>query len=250
MAAAAFLLLLSSCRRQTDFFRQDVACIHNGPIQAGPALLATAGLQQVSYDSAICGFMPMHKDAYWIYTDSLFNNDGSLSSVRLDTLRVTAIFKSPLGPSLFWRMASGNRKGMNGLFYTTDSLLYSIQIAFAIPAYFEGDTWAGYRAAGYPMPRPIIADPRYTDTLFTMNAVSDMAYMEKVFTCKEIITVPSGSYKDCIAVHKFLYPASEQMIFKPGVGMVKFISYYGGSGGMFSYGAVKQVSVLTSYHLF
>lgn len=251
MAAAAFFLLLSSCRRQTDFFRQDVACIHNGPLQAGPALLISAGLQQVSYDSAICGFMPMHKDAYWIYTDSFFNNDGSLSSISQDTLRVKGISKSPLSPSLFWTMGSRNRKGMNGMFYTTDSLLYSIQTAFTSPAYLQGNTWAGYRAAGYPRPRPIIADPRYTDTLFTMNAVSDMAYMEKVFTYNEIITVPSGSYKDCIGVHKFLYtPFSDQLIFKPGLGMVKYISYYDGSGAMFSYGAVKQVSVLTSYHLF
>lgn len=250
LAAAVWLFTFSSCRRQNNFFQQEVICLHNNMPVTGPSVLYSAGLQQVSYDSAICGFMPMHKDAYWIYTDSFFNSDGSLSLVSQDTLRITGIFKSPLSPSLFWRMASRNRKGMNGLFYTTDSLLYSLQAAFAVPTYFQADTWAGYRAAGYPMPHPPATGPRNTDTLFTMNAVSDMAYMEKTFPYHETVNVPAGSYSDCIGFHKFLNITSEQMIFKPGVGMVKYISYYSNFSSMFSYGSVKQVSVLTSYHLF
>lgn len=253
MAAAAMLLLFSNCRRDNVLNRPGVPCIHNGMPVTGPALLYSSGLQQISYDSAICGFLPLHKDAYWIYTDSFFNTDGSLHLVQWDTLKVKGVYKSPGGPSLFWFLSSRNQKGVIGLLYTTDSILYTIAPAFITPPFYEHYPWAGYRAAGYPDRRSPVYGPAGTDSIFTYNVYTDIAYQEKIINYQQPITVPAGSYSNCTGFLKRMRWSPDEMIFKPGLGMIKYIVYYDappGSYSLFPTGPVKQVSVLTSYHLF
>ncbi|MBL7727367.1 MAG: hypothetical protein JNM68_06780 [Dinghuibacter sp.] len=253
LAAAAMLLIFSNCRRENSIVQPGVPCIHNGMPVTGPALLYSSGLQQVNFDSAICGFLPLHKDAYWIYTDSFFNTNGSLHLVQQDTLRVKGVYQSPNGPSLFWRLGARNRKGCTGLLYTTDSILYTIAPAFATPAFYEHYTWAGYRAAGYPNSGAPVFGPPGTDSIFTFNHFTDMAYQEKIVNYRQPVTVPAGSYSNCTGFVKRLGWSPDEMIFKPGLGMIKYIVYYNappGSYSLFPTGPVQQVSVLTSYHLF
>lgn len=251
ITAIAVLTIFISCRRQAEFFQPQVTCIQNGVPVTGPALLVSNGLNRVDYDTAVCGFLPMHKNAYWIYTDSFFNSSGALTMVSFDTIRVKATYKSPGSPSVFWQFSSRNMKGFDKIMYTTDSMVYAITAAFSTPSFYAAFPWAGYRAAGYPQTPAPNFGPSNTDTLFTMNFLVDVGYPEKIVNYRQPITVPAGSYTGCIGFSKFYGSLISEMVFKPGLGMVQYKRYYSPSTyGTYTYGTKQQVSVLTSYHLF
>lgn len=251
ITAVAVLTIFVSCRRQAEFFQPQVTCIQNDIPVTGPALLVSSGLTRVDYDTAVCGFLPMHKDAYWIYTDSFFNSSGALTLVSFDTIRVKATYKSPGSPSVFWQFSSRNMKGFDKIMYTTDSMVYAITGAFSLPSFYDAYPWAGYRAAGYPRTPSPNFGPSNNDTLFTMNFLVDVGFPEKIVNYRQPITVPAGSYSDCMGFSKFYGSQISEMVFKPGLGMVQYKRFYPPSSyGMYSYGTKQQVSVLTSYHLF
>jgi hypothetical protein len=230
-------ILLGSCRREGNIGQvQNIPCFHNThtPVSgfALNQLIAAPG-----YDSAFCGLLPTHRNSYWIYTDSLFSTTGALTDVFKDTLRITAIYRSPVDRSIWWDLRANRMKGLtNHKLLTTDSALLLLDIAFANPPYYVLNRWLHHPA---------------TDTVNNFGSVGDLAYWGRDIRVP-VVSVPAGNFTGCISNNKFWGVYSEEIVVKPGTGVLKYTWYYNSvfPPNQYKHGPKRQVSVLTAFHLF
>ncbi|MBL7728344.1 MAG: hypothetical protein JNM68_11695 [Dinghuibacter sp.] len=231
------VIVFSSCSREdSGLTQQQNPCIYNTHTPADNFGITTL-LAAPGYDSAFCGLMPMKNGAYWVFTDSLFNASGTLTGVTTDTLKITAAYRSPADRSIWWNFFSLRKKGMRSQALTTDSVVYFLDIPNLFPPVFRLNRWLHIPAA---------------DTIARTANLSDVAYMERNIRLPGAVTVPAGSYTGCISISKFWGTYSETMTIKPGTGIIAYRLYDAGAlpPYLFTHGAVRQVSVLTSFQVF
>ena len=187
-------------------------------------------LISISYTKMNCGFLPLSRTSYWVYQDSLFTN-GVFTSVQYDTLR----FKSyqSLPDMLVWWEPSMNI-GLPDLLYSNDSAIFT----------------ADYRLFA---PDPIRdAKKEYAlfagDSIKYLTSFDDNAAMGRSVKLEESINTAAGHFVDCILYEKKApFYRKDQVFYKPGVGVVKYISEEAPMGSPVL--LLQQVSTLVGYHI-
>jgi hypothetical protein len=119
---------------------------------------------------------------------------------------------------------------------TKDSALYFLDIAFAFPAFYNLNRWLHIPTA---------------DTVNNFGGMGDLAYRGRDIR-RPLVSVPAGNFTGCISNNKFWGPYSEEIVVHPGTGVLMYTWYYDGgfSPSQYKHGPKRQVSALTSHHLF
>ncbi|MFZ9387972.1 MAG: hypothetical protein ACO25B_08830 [Chitinophagaceae bacterium] len=153
-----------------------------------------------------CGLMPLSAKSFWIYEDSVFDN-GLFVRVQRDTLKYTKSFRSVTDNLTWWE--SDLFVGLPRRLYSNDSAIFLMQ---------ERNF------------NPDLADAKKEYSLFTgdslryLTGFDDMAAMGRSLKLGSDIITPAGSFNGCLFFEKNARNfRKEQVIFKPGVGVLKFI---------------------------
>jgi autonomous glycyl radical cofactor GrcA len=153
----------------------------------------------------------------------------------MDTLKVEKSVVSLADNSVFWKMKSSKSKGLLNYIYSTDSVLYVIDKLYS-----------------YNNTNPLIATEWLKafpqDSVNKFSFISDIGYKETIVKLNNKVTVPAGSYMNCIKNTKSTNGA-EEIIFKPELGIVKFTKYSPYSNPFNPLPSDRrQVSELVKYH--
>ena len=221
-------LLFSACRKEHVYSIPEESCLLQTTDPSGHSY-AVSEIVPVQYTKKNCGLMPLNRNSYWVYQDSQFNN-GVFVRVQYDTLRLLS-FKT-LYDQLIWWETSIN-VGLPELMYANDSGIFT----------------ASYRAIS---PAPVRdAKKEYGlfegDSIFYLTNFEDVAAMGKAVKINETYNTPAGSFNDCILFEKKApFSRRDQVIFKPGVGVLRYTSEIAMGSPEFK---MQQVSTLVSFHL-
>ena len=185
----------------------------------------------VHYTQKNCGLLPLSRNNYWIYEDSIFVA-GVFSKVQFDTLRFTETYKS-LPDQLIWWKTNINI-GLPELLYASDSALYL----------------AGYRF--FAMDPIMDARKEYGlfagDSIKYLTSFEDNAAFGRSVKLDGTLKTVSGNFSDCILFEKKApYFRTDQVYFKPGLGVVRYVSEEATMGSPVL--KLKQISTLISFHL-
>ncbi len=228
---AGMVLLLFICATSCEYetARNNTTnngCIHNPeqPVPASP-VLTIAQLPDTAYTGSICGLFPLNIKNRWIYRDSFFNAAGTFTETKMDTLYVAAVKPAITSQSLWWHLKSARFKGAMPLMYTTDSVLYFANSAWA-PA---TETWMRLHN---------------TDSLMQTYLYTDVPYSNITRKLAQPVQTPAGLFGNCYRFDKrFLFTInSYEITVQPGIGIIKLNMYAGLPGSV-----VRERSVLVSY---
>jgi hypothetical protein len=170
--------------------------------------------------------------ANWIYRDSLFDTQGNFERISYDTVRFEKQLQSTADNNIWWKVNSSRPKGICKYAFTTDSTLYALDRPFF---------GSNLTLKAYEWLQVLTAD-----SVRRGNLLSDMAYIEITKKLKNIsVAVPQGTYTDCVETIKYLGNNNDQIIFKPQVGVLKYITYQvTGNPFNIQYNQRRQVSEL------
>jgi hypothetical protein len=200
-----------------------------------------ADLPFVSYNTNVCGLLPLGKNHFWIYKDSIFDNSGVFVEIKMDTLTVAKTVQSLADNSIWWKMKSNRTKGIfNQFIYTTDSTVYFIDLLFGFGYNnnFESRSW--FKLFNQ-------------DSVKHHGGIGDVAFLQQTKNLQNTVTVPAGSFSNCIENNKNKIGGDFRYIttIKPSVGIIKFSLYDSpgppSSNILPSY--KRQVSELISYSI-
>ena len=231
-----FFLLLTvsvfffSCRKEQ--FQQPViaeSCAMQSDNPAGRSY-SWDSLQQINYTKQHCGLLPLSCENVWIYEDSIFDN-GSFLRVQYDTLRYSKTIKSVNDGLIWWEGKSV--AGLPDRINSTDSSLFVLENRLFIPGF---------------------ADAKQSYSLFPGDSVryltsfGDVAAQGRSVRIPDVQHTPAGSFSDCILFDKNARNyRREQLVFKPGVGVVKFIYEEAPMGTRVI--KMQKISTLISYSI-
>ncbi len=215
------------CNRQEDQVLPE-ACIQSTQLP-GPYL--STDFTEVDYDQHHCGYLPLGKNNYWVYRDSIFNNSAQLQSVVQDTFRFTKTFRTPDG-IIWWAqdMSASTPNiwpGYPPYNYSTDSTLYGTKQNWGSRA---GVKW--FYGIGNNTSLSEIID--YSD-------LTSPCYAERLVNP---VSSPAGTFSDCLLfTKKNVYGTAIDYStwYKPGIGVIRNYVYAGTS-------APVRISTLISYH--
>ena len=221
-------ILISGCKRNDAIIKnpdsQPVVrnCITSTQIPPGYPL---SSLNLIDYNNSHCGYMPLGKKNFWVYLDSIYDNNGLFMETRLDTLRFIKTYQSP--DSIIW-WTPNTFIGFLKYNYSTDSALYTL-----------GSRW------GYGL------SLKWVYSISTDSTREDCAYSDYPTECKawkinNPVIVPAGTFQNCYWYSKiWLLAQTIDFYFKPGVGVLKFWFYYRSPTGIIT---PLKTSTLLSYY--
>ena len=222
-------LLISACSKNRIPLVEE-ACLPQNDDPTGRSYTQDS-LVATTYMQKNCGFMPLSRNSYWIYEDSLFNA-GVFVKVKYDTLRFTQTYQS-LSDNLIWWETNIN-VGLPDLLYANDSAIFL----------------ANYRLFSTDP----IRDAKKEYGLFEGDSVryltqfEDNAAMGRSVKIDGSVNTPAGNFSDCILFEKKApFYRKDQVVFKPGLGVVKYISEEAPMGSPIM--KLAQVSTLVSFHI-
>jgi hypothetical protein len=225
VAASLFFI---ACRKQ-DIDTGKAACLPQTDNPSGRSYTETQ-LVAVDYSLKHCGLLPLSSKNYWIYLDSIYIN-GAFARTQYDTLQFSP-FESAPDHLIWWE--SNMEIGLPDLLYSNDSNIYL----------------ANYRLFA---PDPI-RDAKKEYGLFVGDSVKyltsfdDNAAMGRSVKWQTPIVTPAGTFTNCILFEKKApYFRKDQMFFKPGLGVVKYIYEEAPMGSPVM--ELQKVSTLVSSHL-
>lgn len=196
----------------------------NGRTYSGDSVVA------VSYSGKHCGLLPLSRNSYWIYEDSLFNN-GVFVKKQYDTLQFAKTYQSPDG-LLWWEINVSI--GLPEKIYCNDSTIFTMEKRM-----FSSEN---------------IMDVKREFYLFDGDSIRYLAHFEDyaaIGTSKklnETISTPAGDFTDCIWFDKNARSfRDDQVFFKPGFGVIKYIQRTAPPGS--PYVALHQISTLIKFHI-
>lgn len=169
--------------------------------------------------------MPLSRRNYWVYLDSIYDSNGNLTEVRMDTLRFTKTFQSP--DSLIWWRPNLFGQGFLSYNYSTDSVLYTL-----------GNNWGNGLVRKWF--HPLTGDSSY----------NSCTYYDYDSYCSEYrlpnpVTVPAGTFENCVRFKREqLEGISMDLYFKPGKGVLKIWTYYSYPGHQYLW---KKGTLLNYY---
>ncbi len=174
--------------------------------------------------------MPLGSKSYWIYLDSIYI-DGIFSSIKLDTLRFKSYISLP--DSLIW-WEPDMELGLPSLLYANDSGIFTTAFRFFSP--------------------DCIRDVKKEYSLFEgastqyLTSFDDNAAMGRSEKLVSPTVCPAGSFAECILFEKHApFYRKDVMIFKPGVGVVKYQTEKAPMGSPMM--KMDKISTLISYHI-
>ncbi len=217
-----FFITVISCNKENTS-QADSICEH--PNQLPPfGYNSSTTFTAVNYDKNHCGYFPLSKKNYWVYLDSNFNNNtGVFINTLIDTLRFIETRQSPDG-IIWWHP---NIFGIVLPFmYSTDTLVYTL-----------GNNWGGKPAVKWFY-------PIQSDSAIDGSNYTDIVGVSKAYKINSTVTVPAGSFSDCILYQKLVtFPSVLETIFKPGIGVLRFKQYDHATSKLY------KISTLLTYHL-
>lgn len=174
-----------------------------------------------TFTEPVCGILPLHKNNYWVYRDSVFDYlTGAFQNVFIDTLRFqeayvytdTITWWKPIVP-IHPTGGGYYNKGFYDRVYSTDSVLYSLNEG--IFQYKNSIKWFFQLTAD-----SINNSSRWNDTDWLY------AYGKKH---NDPVAVPAGIFNGCTFYEKKAgnyYAFILNTYFKPGIGVLKSYEYY------------------------
>lgn len=235
-----FLLLLSlgslffaSCRK--DRFQPAAApdpvlpCQQQTDNPAGRSYNASSIVDYTCTEKH-CGMVPLHSKNYWVYQDSVFDN-GTFVRVQFDTLRYSSNKKSLTDGLVWWE--SNIQVGLPLVLYSSDSAFFTLADRLFAP-----DIKDAKREFSIPA----------GDSVKYLGSFEDVAAPAKSVRLYTPVTTPAGSFEGCIYFEKNARNyRRDQVYFKPGLGVVKFIQEKAQPGSP----QIKlvQVSTLVAVHI-
>jgi hypothetical protein len=223
------LIFISCTKSRLDTTQPEEACIEQ---KSNPAGLSYTDDALIDYDcnDKHCSIVPLSCKNYWVYEDSIFI-DGIFSRIEKDTLTFSSAFKSATDNLVWW---SPNKEiGLPPVFYSNDSSFYSLT-----PRMFT----QGFN------------DVRKDYSLFIGDSVKylanfqDLAAQGRSLKIKGSYKVPAGSFDNTYYFEKnSRFYRKDQVIFKPGIGVLKFIKEEVNPGERTM--KMQQISTLISYYI-
>lgn len=222
-------LFFAACSKNKSPFIEE-ACLPQNDDPTGRSYTQDS-IVALTYMQKNCGFMPLSRNSYWVYEDSVFNA-GTFVKVKYDTLRFTQTYQS-LSDKLIWWETNINI-GLPDLLYANDSAIFMANYRL-----FSSDP---------------IRDARKEYSLFAGDSIKyltqfeDNAAMGRSVKLDGTVKTPAGNFSECILFEKKApFYRKDQVIFKPGIGVLKYISEEAPMGTPVL--KLVQVSTLVSFHL-
>ncbi|MBC7947298.1 MAG: hypothetical protein H7Y42_05425 [Chitinophagaceae bacterium] len=185
----------------------------------------------ISYTSSHCGLLPLHRNNYWVYLDSIFEN-GAFDRVQFDTLRITNSFRT-LTDSLVWWETKGV-VGLPVLMYANDSAIFQLS-----NRYFTSECIKDVKKSYSLFPG---------DSIKYLSSFDDNAAMGRSIRISGELVSPAGHFNDCILFEKNAPRfRNEKVYFKPGIGVVKYSNSEAAMGSQTV--LVRKISTLLAYHI-
>lgn len=222
------VLFFTSCRKEQFSPEPADPCLEQTANPAGHSY-STDSLLQFSYSKKHCGLLPLSTKNYWVYEDSIFF-DGDFVKVQLDTLRF-APWKSLEDGLVWWE---GNVfVGLPEKLYANDSSLFLLENRLFIPGILD----AKKSYSLFP-----------GDSLKYFTSFGDIAALGRSVYAQGPQTTPAGNFSDCLLFEKEARNyRKEQLIFKPGLGVIKFTQEIAPMGTRIL--KLQQVSSLVAFHI-
>jgi hypothetical protein len=177
-----------------------------------------------------CGILPLSNKNYWVYQDSIFNN-GVFAKVQNDTLRFLTQ-KMSLADGLVWWEGSIS-VGLPDVLYANDSSFFGIEDRLFIPDIVDVKKEFGL----FP-----------GDSLRQLTSFEDVIAQGRSLKLDYPLVTPAGTFGDCLYFEKNArYFRRDQVFFKPGLGVVKYVQEKAPSGSRIL--KLQQVSTLVSVHI-
>jgi hypothetical protein len=221
------LILFINCGKNKTADLQRLPCLVSAI--APQRYYLNTDLQEIEYDNSHCGYLSLNKMNYWIYLDSIFDNNGLFQYSQVDTLRFTRTFRTPDG-LIWWK--PNLSIGFLSYNYATDSMLYTL-----------GVNWSARPAV--PWYYPIASDSSVE--LVAMSDVNTLYIAKKI---QGNVVVPAGSFQNCVNyIKKFVLGSGthQEAIYKPHLGVLRFRLFY--SGDLQNPEITRQTSTLLAFHL-
>ena len=162
----------------------------------------------VNYAGSHCGMMPLSSKNYWIYQDSIFDNNGFFKTTKIDTLRYTKTLQTP--DKLIWWEGSKD-VGLPAKIYSSTDAIYGLQKGM-----FMADSMYSKREF-------YDAD---ADTSF-FAGFADIVAFGKIIHKSEVLQTEAESFSEYILYEKYA-PGyrRDRVYFVPGFGVIKYTSEY------------------------
>jgi hypothetical protein len=225
-------LFFSACRKEkTEPVPAPEPCIEQTANPVG-RIYTQADLIEVSYQAKCCGFIPLSTRNFWIYEDSVFT-DGIFERVKYDTLRFARTYQSQPDMLIWWE-TNGVEVGLPDRLYANDSTIFLPQYRlFAQEPIMDVKKEYGQFTG---------------DSLKYLTSFEDNAAFGRSVKLNETIATPAGNFNGCILFEKKSpFSRTDQMIYKPGLGVVKFRSERAGYTSPLV--KLQQVSTLIQAHI-
>lgn len=179
--------------------------------------------------SSHCGILPLNNRNYWIYEDSIFTN-GVFTKIQLDTLRFDKQVKSVTDGLVWWK--SNINVGLPETLYANDSSFFALSTRVFVPDVMDAKKEFGLIT---------------TDSLRFLSSFEDMAAQARLIKYTTPVATPAGTFNNCLFYEKNArYYRNDQVLFKPGVGVVKYVQT------MYSYASrkmeVQKIATLVDVH--
>ncbi len=225
-------LLFSACRKDNFAPVTEPAiatCQFQTENPAGRSYAAASVISVTCLDKH-CGILPLSSKNYWVYEDSVFDN-GTFMRVQFDTLRYTSNKKSLTDGLIWWE--SNISVGLPVTMYANDSAFFTMSERLFAPDFKDAKR-------DYNIPSG--------DSVKYLSSFDDIAASGRSVKMHTAITTPMGTFKDCVYFEKNArYYRKDQVFFKPGLGVVKYIQEKAQPGTMVI--KLQQISTLVAVHI-
>jgi hypothetical protein len=224
-------LLLGACRKNNQLIIQEAALCKEQTANPTGSTYTNAQFISVDYRDKNCGLMPLSKNSYWVYQDSIFSQ-GTFVSVKNDTLRFNKTYMSQPDGLIWWE--PNQEIGLPAQMYVSDSSIYIADFRlFATDPIRDAKQEYGLFAG---------------DSIGYLASFDDNAALGKSLKLTTQVVTPAGSFSDCIMYEKKSpYSRRDQMFFKPGLGVAKY------TYELFDFNTMQwqpeKKSTLISFHL-
>jgi len=217
-----------ACTKEKNFVRSEACEVQtdnpSGRTYSSDSVIA------INYSKKNCGLLPLSRNNYWIYKDSLFN-DGVFARIQFDTLRFTSTWQSVADKLIWWQ--SNISVGLPERFYANDSAFFELESRTFTPGII--DVQKGYSLFE-------------GDSLRYLAHFEDNAAMGRSVKMQSFISTPAGHFYDYILFEKNARSyRKDQVYFKPGLGVLRYTLELApvGTGEI----KLQQVSTLIAFHI-
>jgi hypothetical protein len=225
------IIFLSACRKENfaPVYEPIIPCKLQTDNPTGRSYTSDAVISFTCTEKH-CGILPLSSKNYWIYEDSIFNN-GVFLKVQLDTLRFTSNKKTITDGLIWWE---GNHYiGLPGTLYANDSAFYALSERLFTPDMLDVKKEFNIPAG---------------DSLNYLTSFEDAAAKGRTLKLTTPFSTSFGNFNDCIYFEKNARNyRKEQVFFKPGLGVVKFIYEKAPIGKRVI--ELQQISTLVGVHI-